>query len=150
LGIEDYKRLIEDFCASEGIDDVGAMLHRGFVDIDDVSMQVEYLEASQHCRVLADLGDPPEHDSELCEFMLEFNFGYSEYGLPVLSIHPDTGHAVIAVHLPLAGMLADSGLMQSIEKHVQPRIGWWNDVIAQLYEDLVEDFETAPLVGAYA
>jgi hypothetical protein len=151
LGIEDYKRLIEDFCASEGIDDVGAMLHRGFVDIDDVSMQVEYLEASQHCRVLADLGEiPAEHESELCEFMLEFNFGDSEYGLPVLSIHPNTGRAVLAVHLPLAGMLADGGLMQSIEKHVQPRIEWWNDVITQLDEDLVEDFETAPLVGAYA
>ena len=151
MGIEDYKRLIEDFCASEGIDDVGAMLHRGFVDIDDVSMQVEYLDASQQCRVLADLGEiPAEHESELREFMLEFNFGDSEYGLPVLSVHPDTGRAVLAVHLPLAGMLADGGLMQAIEQHVQPLIEWWNDVIAQLDENPVEDFEPAPLVGAYA
>ena len=151
MGIEDYKRLIEAFCASEGIDDVGAMLHRGFVDIDDVSMQVEYLEASHHCRVLADLGEiPAEHESELCEFMLEFNFGDSEYGLPVLSIHPDTGRAVLAVHLPLAGVLADGGLMQAIEQHVQPRIEWWNDVIAQLDENPVEDIEPAPRLGAYA
>jgi Tir chaperone protein (CesT) family len=150
LGIEDYNRLIEAFCASQGIDDVGAMLHRGFVDIDDVSMQVEYLEASHHCRVLADLGEiPAEHESELCEFMLEFNFGDSEYGLPVLSIHPDTGRAVLAVHLPLGGMLAD-GLMQSIERHVQPRIEWWNDVIAQLDETPFEDIEPALRLGAYA
>ena len=151
MGIEDYKRLIEDFCASEGIDDVGAMLHRGFVDIDDVSMQVEYLEASHHCRVLADLGEiPAEHESELCPFMLESNFDGTEPGLPVLSVHPETGRAVLAVHLPLAGMLAEGGLMKAIEQHVQPLIGWWNDVIAQLDETPVEDMEHAPLLGAYA
>ena len=151
MGIEDYKRLIEDFCASEGIDDVGAMLHRGFVDIDDVPMQVEYLEASHQCRVLADMGEiPAEHESELCEFMLEANFDNSDPGLPVLSIHPDTGRAVLAVHLPLAGMLADGGLMQSIEKHVQPLIEWWTDVLAQLDENPVEDIEPTPLVGAFA
>ena len=151
MGIEDYKRLIEDFCASEGIDDVGAMLHRGFVDIDDVSMQVEYLEASHHCRVLADLGEiPAEHESELREFMLEFNFGNSDPDLPVLSVHPDTGRAALAVHLPLAGMFADGGLMRAIEQHVQPLLEWWNDVIAQLDENPVENFESASLVGAYA
>ena len=82
--------------------------------------------------------------------MLESNFGDSEYGLPVLSIHPDTGRAVLAVHLPLAGMLADGGLMQAIEQHVQPLIEWWNDVIAQLDKTPIEEMEPAPLVGAYA
>ena len=27
--------------------------------------------------------------------------------MPVLSIHPDTGRAVLAVHLPLTGVLAE-------------------------------------------
>ena len=82
--------------------------------------------------------------------MLEFNFGDSEYGLPVLSMHPDTGHAVLALHLPLAGMLADGGLMQSIEKYVQPLVEWWNDVLAQIDDSTVEDMEPAPLAGAFA
>jgi hypothetical protein len=151
LGTEDYKRLIEDFCASEGIDDVDALLHRGFVDIDDVSMQVEYLEASRHCRVLADLGEmPAQHESRLREFMLEFNFGNSDPGLPVLSVHPDTGRAVVAVHLSLAGMLADGGLMPAIERHVQPLLEWWTCVIAQIDEIPIEDMEPAPLIGVYA
>ena len=148
MGTDDYKRLIEEFCASEGIDDVGAMLHRGFVDIDDVSMQVEYLHASQHCRVLADLGKiPADHESELREFMLEFNFGNSDPDLPVLSVHPDTGRAALAVHLSLAGMFADGGLMQAIERHVQPLLEWWSGVIAQLDETPIKDMETTPLTG---
>ena len=62
IATEDYKRLIEDFCASHRIDDVGALLHRGFIDIDEVSMKFEYLDASKQCRVLADLGEiPPDH-----------------------------------------------------------------------------------------
>jgi hypothetical protein len=151
LGTNDYKRLIEEFCASEGIDDVGAMLHRGFVDIDDVSMQVEYLHASQHCRVLADLGEiPVEHESKLREFMLEFNFGNGDADLPVLSVHPDTGHAVLAVHLPLAGVLANGGLMQAIERHVQPLLEWWNGVIGQIGEVHVEDMRPTALIEAYA
>ena len=108
-------------------------------------MKVEYLDASDQCRVLADLGDiPAEHESELRAFMLESNFSDSEYGLPVLSIHPDTEHAVLAVHLPLAGVLADGGLMRSIVKHVQPLLEWWGDVFAQLDENPVEDTEPSP------
>jgi hypothetical protein len=126
-------------------------LHRGFRDIDEVSMQVQYMDASKQCRVLADLGEiPAQHESELCEFMLEINFGDGKYSLPVLSIHPDTRHAVLAVHLPLAGVLADGGLMRAIEQHVQPLIKWWNELIAQLDDTPIEDTESAPLVGAYA
>ena len=151
MGIEDYKRLIEEFCVSEGIDDVGALLHRGFIDIDEVSMKFEYLDASRQCRVLADLGEiPSEHESELRGLMLENNFSDGNYAMPVLSIHPDTGRAVLAVHLPLAGVLAEGGLMRTVEQHVQPLIKWWNELVAQLDETPVEEIESAPLVGAYA
>ena len=82
---EDYKRLIEDFCASQGIDDVGALLHRGFIDIDEVSMKFEYLDASKQCRVLADLGEIPSgHESELRGLMLENNFSEGNYAMPNL------------------------------------------------------------------
>lgn len=127
--MQTYNRLIEDFCASAGIEDVGDVLHRGLVEIEDLPVRIEYMASSDQCRIFVDFGEmPAEHAGKLHELMLESNFDNEAEGLPILSVHPGTRHAVLAVHLPVGSMLAGSGLMGAIREHVLPAAEWWADV----------------------
>lgn len=133
--MESWQSLIEAFCACEGIADVPTVVHDGFLDIGEHALRVQHLPWSNQCRVLVDLGELPRgRESEVRELMLECNFDNAQAALPVLSVHPETGHAVVAMHFSLAALAAQGGLSPAIRECVLPTVEWWRAFIAQREE----------------
>ena len=140
--MNEYVRLIEEFCISQDIQDIASVLHEGLIDFDDIPMRLEYLEASGQCRALADLGEiPEEHEDQLLAFMLEENFNSTDRGLPVLSLNPATRRAAVSIHLDPAATLAGGGLAAAVATCVMPCVAWWNEVMDHIenHADLPTD-----------
>jgi hypothetical protein len=126
-----YNKLIEDFCALTGIEDVNDVLHRGLLDVEDVPMRLESSDSGDQCRVLADLGKvPPGRETDLYRLMLESNFECDdERGLPILSISPDENRGVLTMHFPVSSLLDEGGLVQALRDSVLPLVKLWSATI---------------------
>jgi len=136
--MESYNRLVGDFCALTGIDDVADVLHRGLLDIDGVSIRVECSDSGDQCRILADLGEvPPDREADLYKFMLESNFECDdEPGQPVLSMSAEGNRGVLTTHFLVSELLGEGGLVKVLREQVLPLVNAW---VGTINDDDVPD-----------
>ena len=106
---EDYVELVQDFCEEVGFENVDELLHNGLLQVDDALVAIEYLDDRDEIRLLMDLGEiePEEDKAAMLALLLESNLNNTSAYLPTFSIHPGTGHPIVAYHLPLAILLED-------------------------------------------
>jgi hypothetical protein len=151
MSMQEYKKLIEDFCEAAEIEDVGGMLHRGLIDIDGTPARLQYVEAGDHCRVLADLGAVPDDlEADIHEIMLEFNFNNNSPALPLFSMHPDTRHAVLLLHVPITGLVGQSSLAEMIDKELTPRVNRWVEMLEEIRDTPSNNDDIQLPVGMFA
>ena len=133
MGRKEYQHVIERFCENAGIADVADILHRGMLTIDAHAFSLQYLEATDHCRICVDLGAPlPGNEEALFRMMLESNFADESHSLPVLGLHPDSGHVVLKMHFPVARFTGDVDLYQLITSQMDGLVAAWQDMLDQV------------------
>jgi hypothetical protein len=149
--MEDYVELVQDFCEEFGIEDVGAVLHQGLLQVDSTLLGIEYLEERDEIRLLIDLGDIEEDTAMLHTLLLGANLSNTSLYLPTFSIHPATGHPVVAYHVPLNVLLEeDVGLAWVVEEQLLPLLDEWKSAVRQALLDARADDESSPLPGTFA
>lgn len=150
---EDYVEVLQDFCEEVGFDDVHALLQNGLVRIDDALIGIEYLEERDEIRLLMDLGeiDAEEDPAALLALLLESNLSNTSTYLPTFSLHPETGHPVIAYHVPLNVLLEeDVGLGFVLEEQLLPLVDEWKAAARQALIEARSGEEARPLPGTLA
>ena len=133
MGRKEYEQVIERFCASAGIVDVSDVLHRGMLAVGTHSFNLQHLEQTDHCRICVDLGNPPAGKEEaLFRMMLESNFADRSGSLPVLGLHPGSGHVVLKMHLPVMRLVRDVDLYELIASQMDGLLATWQGTLRQV------------------
>jgi hypothetical protein len=147
---EDYARFIEDFCDDLGIEQIGEVLHRGLLQVDDTLVGIEYLDERDEVRILMDLGETRvEARGELFAMLLEANLGNTSICLPTFSIHPETQHPIVAYHVPLQALVDEElDLALVLEEHMVPMLAEWRSAVDEVLDAESEGAEAAPLASA--
>ncbi|RZL87107.1 MAG: hypothetical protein EOP82_27610 [Variovorax sp.] len=106
---EGYAELVQDLCDELGLGEAGQLLDQGVLQVDDNLVGLEHLEERDEVRMLRDLGEigPDVDRGALIELPLEANLGNTTFCLPTFSMHPETGHPIVAYHVPLGGLLEE-------------------------------------------
>ena len=150
---EDYVELIRDFCEEVGVEDVGGLLDQGVLQLGDTLVGIEYLDERDEVRLLMDLGEieAEEDKAPMLTLLLEANLNNTSTYLPTFSIHPETGHPVVAYHVPLAALLdEDVGLADVVDEQLMPLLDEWKSAAQQAIAELRASGEFVPLPGTLA
>jgi len=150
---EDYVELIRDFCEEVGVEDVGGLLDQGVLQLGDTLVGFEYLDERDELRLLMDLGEieAEEDKAPMLTLLLEANLNNTSTYLPTFSIHPETGHPVVAYHVPLATLLdEDIGLAYVVDEQLMPLLDEWKSAARQATSKLRAGGEFVPLPGTFA
>lgn len=150
---EDYVELVRDFCKDIDFEEAGELLHQGVLQLDDALIGIEYLEERNEIRLLMDLGgmEAEEDRAALFSLLLEFNSSNNSLYLPIFSIHPETGHAIVAYHLPLK-ILRDRniGLAFVLDDQLIPLLDDWKSAIRQALSHVRSGSQAFPPLGTFA
>ncbi|MDR6854605.1 CesT family type III secretion system chaperone [Variovorax guangxiensis] len=150
---EDYVELVQDFCEEVGFENVDELLHNGLLQVDDALVAIEYLDDRDEIRLLMDLGEiePEEDKAAMLALLLESNLNNTSAYLPTFSIHPGTGHPIVAYHLPLAILLEeDIGLAFVLDEQLIPLRDEWKSAARQALADARADNESGPFPETFA
>ncbi|WP_077000292.1 CesT family type III secretion system chaperone [Variovorax sp. KK3] len=136
---EDYVELVRELCEELDLDDAGELLDRGLLMIDDTLVGIEYLEQREEVRLLADLGeiDAAVDRNAMLALLLEANLGNTSFCLPTFSLHPETGHPVVAYHLPMEALHEEGiDLAYVLKDLLIPMLDEWK---AAVVDSMAED-----------
>ncbi|NDZ13966.1 hypothetical protein C7T35_35965 [Variovorax sp. WS11] len=150
---EDYVELMQDFCKAIGFEEVGELLHQGVLQLDDTLIGIEYLDARKEIRLLMDLGDMEAEEDRVALFsvLLEFNSSNNGLYLPIFSMHPESGHVIVAYHLPLKILRDQSiGLAFVLDEQLIPLLDEWKSAIRQALDDVRSNSEALLPIGTLA
>ena len=150
---EDYVELVQDFCKEIGFEEAGELLHQGVLQLDDTLIGIEYLDERKEIRLLMDLGDmeAEEDRAALFSLLLEFNSSNNGLYLPIFSIHPENGHAVVAYHLPLKTLRDENiGLALVLDEQLIPLLDEWKSAIRQAVDDARSNSEALLPIATFA
>jgi hypothetical protein len=143
---EDYKIVLDEFCALTGISDAAALFETGLLKVDETPVRLEYIDLADLCRIAVDLGQPAGGYQEgLYRLMLESNFIQDTQSLSLLTIEPVTGHAVLMVHVPVSSLLGDLPLAFLLGPQLDTIRHAWSSLLDQIDE---ENFPPAPAAQA--
>jgi hypothetical protein len=129
--------------------DASAIGADGALAVGDTQVFVDYAEPSDLCRVVVDLGPvPTERAAELSRVMLEANCVDATDIVPVFSVHPATGRAVLTLFVPMAGLDAQRhDLAVLLSERVPDVIEGWADMAQNGPPEPPVDGEPAPAIG---
>jgi hypothetical protein len=129
MGLAEYRVVIEQFCDAADIDNVGDLLHRGAVLIGQNAVLLEYAEEVDQCRITLDLGEPQGEDlGSLYRLLLESNFDLAPDLQPVHALHPESGHAILILHISLCRLQTDVNLFELMTQDLDVVIETWSDI----------------------
>jgi hypothetical protein len=132
MGLAEYRDVIEKFCDAADIENVSDILHRGAVLVGQNAVLLEYLEAVDQCRVTLDLGLPQGEDlASLYRLLLESNFDLAPDFQPVHSVHPESGHAILVLQIPLARLRDDVDLFELMTIDIEQVTEAWSNVFRE-------------------
>ncbi|RYF75381.1 MAG: hypothetical protein EOO22_04920 [Comamonadaceae bacterium] len=142
-----FEGLIDQLCLQCGIDDAEALLKGLPILVDGRNVWLEYLDLSDLCRIVVDLGALSEHNESLAQAaMLLANFDSDDDALPVMGLHPETGHAMLAFHVPLRLLEDAADLYELLTDRIAPVAEFWIDTLDRL-ESGVDDHDHRPSVA---
>lgn len=128
-----FEGLIDQLCLQCGIDDAEALLKGQPILVDGRNVWLEYLDVSDLCRIVVDLGALSGHNEPLAHAaMLLANFESDDDALPVLGLHPETGHALAAFHVPLGWLEDATDLYELLTDRIPPVADFWTDTLGRL------------------
>lgn len=129
---EDYIELVQDLCEELELGDAGEFLDRGLLQVDETLVGIEYLEERDEIRLLADLGEIEDgiDRSAMLEVLLQANLGNTSFYLPTFSLHAQSGHPVVACHIPLQTLLEeDVGLAFVLTEQLISLVDEWQSML---------------------
>jgi hypothetical protein len=131
----DYVDLVRQFCDEVGLDDVAAVLDQGVMLVDDTLVGLEYLDEREEVRLLVDLGEPQVKDPrELMTMLLQANLGNTSPMLPTFSLHPATGHPIVALHIPMSALLANEvDLVDLLMERIVSMLDEWRLMLGEAF-----------------
>jgi hypothetical protein len=132
MGLAEYRDVIEKFCDEADVDNVSDILHRGALCIGQNAVLLEYLEKVDQCRLTLDLGLPQGEDlAILYRQLLESNFDVAPDFQPVHAVHPESGHAILTLQIPLARLQADVNLFELMTHDLEHVTEAWSNVFRE-------------------
>ena len=129
---EAYVELVQDLCDELELSEAGQLLDQGVLQVDDTLIGLEYLEERDEVRLLMDLGEfEPEVDRHaLIELLLQANLVNTSFCLPTFSLHPETGHPIVAYHLPMEALLEERvELAFVLTQQLMPLLEEWKETV---------------------
>jgi hypothetical protein len=113
MGLAEYRVAIERFCDAADIDNVADILHGGAMRVGQNAVLVEYVEFFDQCRITLDLGLPQGEDlASLYRLLLESNADLAPDFQPIHAILPESGHAILILHIPVTALGTDVDLFE--------------------------------------
>jgi hypothetical protein len=131
---EDYVELVKDFCEEVGLENASELLDQGVLQMEDMLIGIEYLDEREEIRMLMDLGEIEDEKDRatLLPLLLQSNLSNTSAYLPTFSLHPETGHPIVAYHVPLMALLAeDIGLAFVLNQQLLPLFDEWTSVVQE-------------------
>jgi hypothetical protein len=132
MGMAEYRDVIEQFCDAADIENVDDILHRGAMLIGQNAVLIEYAESVDQCRITLDLGLPQGEDMALLyRLLLESNFDVAPDFQPVHAVHPESGHAILVLQIPLARFQDDVNLFELMTIDLEHVTEAWSNVFRE-------------------
>ena len=141
MGREAYVELVQDLCNELGLGEASQLLDQGVLQVGDTLVGLEYLEERDEVRMLMDLGEigPDVDRAVLIELLLEANLANTTFCLPTFSMHPETGHPIVAYHLPIQTLLnEDIDLAFVLAEQLIPLLDEWKDAVRDVLDVLAD------------
>lgn len=130
---EDFEGVVADLCRVSGVDDVQAVLDGAPLDYMGRLIWLEWIDHLAVCRITLVLEPPPpEHEPDFLRYMLQSNSATDDEWLPVFAIDPDSGQAVVAVHIMLESLLSELTLEEAFAELVEHVTDWEQQMRADL------------------
>jgi hypothetical protein len=150
---EDYVELVQDFCEEVGLENASELLDQGVLQMEDMLIGIEYLDEREEIRLLMDLGEIEDEKDRatLLPLLLQSNLSNTSAYLPTFSLHPETGHPIVAYHVPLIALLAeDVGLAFVLNEQLLPLFDQWKSVVQQALAIFRSSGELSPFPESFA
>ena len=144
---EAYVELVQDLCDELGLGEPSRLLEQGVLQVNNTRVGLEYLEDRDEVRLLMDLGEiEPELDrGAMIELLLEANLANTSFCLPTFSLHPETGHPIVAYHLPISALIEEEIELASVlTEQLMPLREEWNEAVRGVLDVLAD----APAPGS--
>lgn len=150
---EDYVELVQDFCEEIGLANASELLDQGVLQMEDMLVGIEYLDERDEIRLLLDLGEIENEKNReaLLPLLLQSNLRNTSAYLPTFSLHPETGHPIVAYHVPLTTLLEEEiGLAFVLNEQLLPVFDEWQSVLKQALAGAEAGPESSPFPESFA
>lgn len=129
MGMQEYRHILESVCASTQGWNAAEILQGYPLTSNDVPVWIQYFEPADLCRIVIDLGAlDGDFRATVWRIMLESNCTNTSTLLPVLSINPANGHAILVMHLSMAAFQKHSecaGFSSFLSESLAPVVESW-------------------------
>lgn len=127
--MQEYRHILESVCASAPGWNAAEILQGYPVSSNDVPVWIQYFEPADLCRIVVDLGTlDGDFRATVWQMMLESNCTNTSSFLPVLSLNPANGHAILVMHLSVAAFQKHAecaGFSNFLSESLAPVVETW-------------------------
>jgi hypothetical protein len=148
---ERYAELVQDLCDELGLGSPAEFLEKGLLQVGDALVGLEYLEDRNEIRLMADLGEIEEgvDRDRLFQVLLEANLHNTTFSLPTFSLQPESGHPIVAYHLPLQALVDEHiDLAGVLIEQLIPMLEKWKLSWPDLCDSVEPDIGSVPFPGS--
>jgi len=122
---ERFEALLERLCAELPPADAADLRRRGVLDIEGTEVLLAHGPEGR-CRLMIDFGPPPVGAGEaFYRRLLELNLEDAAFGMPVLSLHAESGNVVAILVAALATLEREESLTRLLLQ-IPALVNLWN------------------------
>lgn len=126
MGMSEFRPIVVAFCKQAGIANSQSIISGNAFSIHGCLAWLQYLEHTDSCRVILELGQPEGGiPSSLLRMMLEFNCANDSRYLPTLGINPKNGNTLLMLHPPIAVLRTGTSLFELLDVQLKPVVDVW-------------------------
>lgn len=139
MGMSELRPLVVAFCKQAGIANSQSIISGNAFSIHGCLAWLHYLEHTDSCRVILELGQPVGGiPSSLLRMMLEFNCANDSRYLPSLGINPKNGNALLMLHPPIAVLRKETSLFELLDVQLKLVVDAWVRCFEAVKNETVE------------
>jgi hypothetical protein len=102
MGLQDYRLILEAACIASPDRSADSIFRGNLFISNGARVWFQYFEPADLCRIVIDLGPIEEKArANVRRMMLEFNCTNSSDFLPYMALNPETGNAILVMHLSM-------------------------------------------------
>jgi hypothetical protein len=126
MEMSEFRPIVVAFCKQAGIANSQSIISGNAFSIHGCLAWLQYLEHTDSCRVILELGQPEGGiPSSLLRMMLEFNCANDSRYLPTLGINPKNGNTLLMLHPPIAVLHTGTSLFDLLDVQLKPVVDAW-------------------------